>query len=209
MNNNTVASNNQPTTVTQSRGAGIYADPVNGATATGGNNIIYYNQAHSNPDVYGNVSFTYSCIPDSLPGSGNITSNPQFVSQQYLQYNLQATSPCIDTGNPNPIYNDPDSTRADMGALYFPQVGNHQVPKLVDDLVARKLGNNIYLSWSAVTQDTSGIPLIVDYYRIYRSSNPWFTPSNENMVDSTSATLFIDTISNQTVGYYKVTAVSE
>jgi hypothetical protein len=38
-------------------------------------------------------------------------------------YHLQWDSPCIDSGDPNLIYNDPDGTRADMGAYYYDQSG--------------------------------------------------------------------------------------
>ena|GEM_PF-937238 len=120
MNNNTVASNHQPTTVSGSLGAGVHAATAGSASASGCNNIIYFNQANADPEVHGNVSFTYSCLSTSMSGVGNNTASPQFVNQQYYQYGLQATSPCIDTGNPSSSL-DPDSTRADMGALYFPQ----------------------------------------------------------------------------------------
>ncbi|MBT5270264.1 MAG: T9SS type A sorting domain-containing protein, partial [Candidatus Marinimicrobia bacterium] len=54
-------------------------------------------------------------------GNGNINQLPQFVSVSDLS--LQATSPCIDTGDPeSPL--DPDGTRADMGAYYFDQISN-------------------------------------------------------------------------------------
>jgi hypothetical protein len=44
-----------------------------------------------------------------------------FVDSALGDYHLQSNSPCIDTGDPNPIYNDPDFTRADMGCYYFDQ----------------------------------------------------------------------------------------
>ena len=120
MNNNTVASNHQPTVSSLSRGAGIYAASGGNPSANGYNNIVYFNEAYSNHNVYGNVNFTYSCAPSGLSGTGNITSNPQLVSEPYHNYELQPNSPCIDTGDPNsPL--DPDGTRADMGALYYPQ----------------------------------------------------------------------------------------
>jgi len=52
------------------------------------------------------------------PGIGNIFDNPQFLMEPTIPeyYFLSENSPCIDTGNPDPIYNDPDGTRADMGA---------------------------------------------------------------------------------------------
>ncbi len=34
-------------------------------------------------------------------------------------YNLLPYSPCIDAGNPDPQYNDPDGTRNDIGALFY------------------------------------------------------------------------------------------
>jgi hypothetical protein len=36
-------------------------------------------------------------------------------------YRLTSESPCIDAGNPDIKFNDPDETRNDMGAFYFPQ----------------------------------------------------------------------------------------
>ena len=43
------------------------------------------------------------------------------VSDTIYDYHLQENSPCIDKGDPDPIYNDPDGTRNDMGAYYFDQ----------------------------------------------------------------------------------------
>jgi len=118
LNNNTVASNSQPATVTESLGAGIHAAEGT-ASATGCNNIIYYNQAYADPEVHGDVTLTHSCLSTVMSGMGNITSAPQFINYPYYQFGLQSTSPCIDTGNPSsPL--DPDSSRADMGALYYP-----------------------------------------------------------------------------------------
>lgn len=51
--------------------------------------------------------------------AGNIDSDPLFQNLMGLPQ-LSANSPCIDAGNPNSP-NDPDGTRADMGAYYFHQ----------------------------------------------------------------------------------------
>lgn len=56
-------------------------------------------------------------------GTGNINDNPMFIDPANGDYNISATSPCIDAGDPNPIYNDPDGSRNDMGAFYFYQTG--------------------------------------------------------------------------------------
>ena len=54
----------------------------------------------------------------------NYFEPPQFVGGTPYNLNLQIFSPCIDTGNPESP-RDPDSTRADMGALYFNRQINH------------------------------------------------------------------------------------
>jgi len=94
---------------------------------------------------------TYTCIYDGTPGNqypfpgaiGNIDQDPLFnapsegVGVEYdglnADWSLQEGSPCIDAGDPDPIYNDPDGTRNDMGAYGGPnaltaQLGNDDNP---------------------------------------------------------------------------------
>lgn len=111
-------------TITQNRCTSAYSTYGGGlsyyssGSYSGLNNIICYNYAQNNPEIFGTASFNYSCSPVTLPGTGNITSNPQFADTANNNFNLLATSPCIDTGDPSsPL--DPDGTRADMGALYY------------------------------------------------------------------------------------------
>lgn len=71
----------------------------------------------------------YSCIEGlsgSLGGTGNISSDPLFVDQDGPDnilgnndddLNLSPGSPCIDSGEPSPVYSDPDGSIADMGSL--------------------------------------------------------------------------------------------
>jgi parallel beta-helix repeat protein len=72
-------------------------------------------------DDNSNYTVSYSiCDNEILAGDGNLYGNPKFVSAVNNDFQLQATSPCIDTGDPSGPF-DPDGTRADMGAFYFNQ----------------------------------------------------------------------------------------
>ncbi|MCF7811460.1 choice-of-anchor D domain-containing protein, partial [bacterium] len=51
-------------------------------------------------------------------GEGNIDTDPLFVDADNGDFHLTENSPCIDTGDPESD-DDPDGTRADMGAYYF------------------------------------------------------------------------------------------
>jgi hypothetical protein len=74
-----------------------------------------------NTDEHSNYTVSYSiCDNDFLEGEENLFGNPKFISAVNSDFQLQATSPCIDTGDPSGTY-DPDGTRADMGAFYFNQ----------------------------------------------------------------------------------------
>jgi hypothetical protein len=63
---------------------------------------------------------TYSCVQGGFSGVGNIAVDPQFVSAVAGDFSLQASSPCVDAGDPASAP-DPDGTRADMGSFYFSQ----------------------------------------------------------------------------------------
>ena len=85
------------------------------------NGVIYY---LSTPEI------TYSCVTGGFAGEGNIDEDPLFVAPTTgdgADYNglsaswwLQAGSPCINAGNPDAMYNDPDGSRNDMGAYGGP-----------------------------------------------------------------------------------------
>jgi hypothetical protein len=70
---------------------------------------------------------SYNCIYETdgpfenvpHPGPGNIFESPRFTLENSIPeyYFLSQNSPCIDTGNPNHFYDDPDSSRSDIGAF--------------------------------------------------------------------------------------------
>ena len=74
------------------------------------------------------VTISYSDIEDGeagieingdgtlIWGDGNITTNPLFADDYSLAWNDTVRSPCIDTGNPNTVW-DEDNTPPDMGSI--------------------------------------------------------------------------------------------
>ena len=74
------------------------------------NPVIDYNCTFGNQGYNG---------PPGTGGAGAVTGDPLFTNTPPQRYSLQAQSPCIDTGHPDAQYNDPDGTRADIGAFPF------------------------------------------------------------------------------------------
>ena len=142
------------------------------------NTIVYGNTAgtlYPNMFTSGDDSFrvSYSDIEGGWTGAGNIDGNPLFsdagsgdYSLSWLNYPLpdSTRSPCIDAGNPEQVYNDPDGTRNDLGAFYFEQTVGR-----IDDLVISASGNDIILTWNGV--------LGAIQYSVYFSEAPYFYPT--------------------------------
>ncbi|MBI9016506.1 MAG: right-handed parallel beta-helix repeat-containing protein [Phycisphaerae bacterium] len=72
--------------------------------------IISYN------NVWGNNWKDYDSQSGGVanPGPGDISEDPMFITSN-SDYYLDEDSPCIDAGDPDPIYNDKDDSRNDMG----------------------------------------------------------------------------------------------
>lgn len=61
----------------------------------------------------------------------NLFSSPRFLEAENHNFNLRENSPCVDAGNPDPAYNDPDNTISDMGAFCYQIVldkENYDIP---------------------------------------------------------------------------------
>jgi len=67
------------------------------------------------------VITTVNANEDSCDVYYNLFMDPLFVDPVDFDFHLTENSPCIDAGNPDPIYYDPDGTVADIGAFYFNQ----------------------------------------------------------------------------------------
>lgn len=88
-----------------------------GVSVGGGSNIMYN-------DIWGN-GINYS---NTIPGTGDISEDPFFVDRGRQDYRLLFQSPCKDAGDPNPIYNDLDGTRSDMGLYGGPIIDTMMFP---------------------------------------------------------------------------------
>jgi hypothetical protein len=75
-------------------------------------------------DFYGNDSNFVNCFPDS----SNIFLDP--MVQDTIDFHLSLGSPCIDAGDPDPFFNDIDSTRNDIGCWGGPWGESYPYPAL-------------------------------------------------------------------------------
>jgi hypothetical protein len=102
-------------------GGGIF---VEGGAIRIINNILWANK----DDLYA-ASFTASSRPDhsdigdgDFQGvNGNISVDPMFTDSEGGDFRLKPDSPCLNAGNPDPIFSDADGSRNDMGAYGGPE----------------------------------------------------------------------------------------
>ena len=100
---------------------GYLPNPWTAGGMSGGNavNCIFWgNSGYNGQQVYEPTSITYSIVQSGYSGTGNLTSDPQFVNAAANNFNLLPSSPAIDAGDPA-TPKDPDGSRADIGALPF------------------------------------------------------------------------------------------
>ena len=86
-------------------------------------------QNYQQAATYDNATISYSNVEGGWLGTGNIDLEPEFVDEANGNFHLLPTSACIDSGDPASP-EDPDGTRADMGAYYYDQ---HPVDGDTDD----------------------------------------------------------------------------
>ncbi len=114
------------------------------------NNIIWGNAYQQIFHTGGTVTVTYCDVQDSWTGEGNIDADPFFNAENFY---LSDSSPCIDAGDTNAVYNDPEDPgnpgyalwpsmgglRNDMGAYGGPErsdLGN--IPAVYEMSIAKK-----------------------------------------------------------------------
>lgn len=68
-----------------------------------------------------------------------------------------------------------------------------QLPEAVADLEVLLCDSQLFLTWSPVTKDQNGHPLVVDYYRIFRDTSRYFGFGVKTFLDSTAELSYLDT----------------
>jgi hypothetical protein len=113
--NNTAIGN-----VSHTTGGALY---IWGSHVIARNNIFWGNMQSSGTTIQlngGSIDLTYSCIEGGYTGAGNISDDPQLADLETCL--LQSTSPCIDTGDPDVAFNDPEDP-AQPGQAMWPAQG--------------------------------------------------------------------------------------
>jgi hypothetical protein len=121
--------------------------------------LLSLNRQFPNPITY---NLFHDCDFNEIDLSGlhtsNIEADPLFIDATNGDYHLQTNSPCIDAGSYNSD-DDPDGTRADMGAYYY------EIPNTNLELVIEgEVGAHPRITWN-----TDNLPegIELDKYEVY------------------------------------------
>ena len=95
------------------------SDVMNNIIIGSSYSVAIYSKGQTNSN-YNNL-WNHSKNYDGISGGiGDLSANPLFADSTRSDFHLKPGSPCIDAGNPDPIYNDLDGSRNDMGAFGGP-----------------------------------------------------------------------------------------
>ncbi len=89
-------------TVAEHEKKGIEA--LAGGTVQIRNSILY----NTTDEITGNITIEYSNVMGGFQGQGNIDEDPLFVDPARGDFTLLPNSPCVDAGDPDAEYNDPE-----------------------------------------------------------------------------------------------------
>ena len=99
---------------------------------------------------------------------------------------IQSISGQAGTAQAQGTVDEPDST---MIKLYLPLILHSSGGKSSVEIQAT---NDLVLSWTEVLTDSKGRYVNVDHYNIYRSTDPYFVPTQFNLYGTSSDTSFTD-----------------
>lgn len=141
-------------------GGGVFCD---GSYPTIANSVLWGN-APQQYYQYVNQPISYCDILGGWTGEGNIDADPLFETGPLSDYHLSATSPCIDAGNPDAQYNDPEDPQ-NPGYALWPALGT-----IRNDMGA--YGGGGALGWVGVTDNVER-PLPGDFSLEQNYPNPF------------------------------------
>ena len=115
-------------TIVNPDGDGIFLDRYRSVELN--SNIVVFCERGIVKDFWNEVGLRYNNVYgcsetdyyDLEPGEGSISADPLFEDMDSSNFNLMWNSPCIDAGDPE-LPNDPDGTRADIGAYFRHRLG--------------------------------------------------------------------------------------
>ncbi len=144
--------------IASENGGAIYCDLESNTNLV--NSILWNNSSQAiyigtnNPNDPSNVIVTYSNVEGGWTGEGNINADPLFIDELY---HLSPDSPCIDAGNPDHMYDDPEDPNNPGYALY-PAMGT-----LRNDMGIYGGPNNMNLNNDNIIIVPSSITLYQNY----------------------------------------------
>ncbi|MCP4632313.1 MAG: T9SS type A sorting domain-containing protein, partial [candidate division Zixibacteria bacterium] len=139
------------------------------STITARNNIMWGNtQSQGDPIALigsSSADITYCDIEGGYEGEGNLNQNPEFEDVNFL---LNNSSPCIDTGNADVAFNDPEDTN-NPGRAKWPAMGG-----LRNDMGAYGGPGSMLLANDFTTSIGPEYELVPHYYHLKQNyPNPF------------------------------------
>lgn len=145
-----------------------------GGTLSVKNSILAYSKVSTYVnDSASPVTFSY-CLSDidQLPGTGNIKADPKFIDQLRFNFQLSASSPAINAGDPADEP-DKDGSRTDIGAQYtydpahFPSnVIQRYFPSVVINEIMYKDNDALGCKDWIELYNTTNIPVDISNWRL-------------------------------------------
>ncbi|MBN1327002.1 MAG: hypothetical protein JW996_03535, partial [Candidatus Cloacimonetes bacterium] len=133
------------------------------SSATSRNNIIWGNTQNSGGPIDGGgaSSFSYCDVEGGIAGEGNIDEYPDFSDMEI--YILSEDSPCVDAGDPDYEFNDPEDPQ-NPGEAQYPAQGS-----LRNDMGA--FGGPLSIFWEYTSSKELQLPSPV--FNLYNYPNPF------------------------------------
>ena len=186
--------------------AGVYA--VSGLSSTifeGLSAITFDDGTHGIYDVR---------YPDCLNAYGGSAINLSYDGTSYkagIQY--QGSYKLVNLGFPfETVYPEASRDSIMSRVLSFftvPPDVDLTPPAVVENLAATCSGTDLFLAWSPVSTDTSGLPEEFSHYILYRNTSPTTPPAPEDSLAGVTDTFYTDAgvVGNPQPFYYTVRAV--